>query len=234
MGDTRNTDDLDLEACLAPGEFVDSDAPEVIDFTQKATEGAETLREKAIALYYAVRDGIRYDPYVAIANPKSYKASDCIRAGRAFCIGKASVLAACARVAGIPSRVSYADVRNHLSTPRLLEIMGGSDEFVHHGFTELYLDGRWVKVTPTFNRELCEKFGVVSLDFDGEQDALLHPYDKQGRRHMEYMNYAGSYPDVPADMLVKVMIDHYGQDVCDNLARAGGDFGGEAEAEATN
>lgn len=226
------TEDVSMDAYLASGEFVDSQSQEVVAFTEKAIEGAQSPKDKAIALYYAVRDEIRYDPYVAIADKKNYKASNCIRDGRGFCIAKAAVLAACARAAGIPSRVAYADVRNHLSTPRLRKIMGGSDIFANHGYTELFLDGRWIKVTPTFNLELCEKFEVFALDFDGVNDALLHPYDKKGRRHMEYTDYAGSFQDVPADMLTKAMLDNYGAEVCENLARLGGDFEREAEADA--
>lgn len=220
--------DPELAEFLEPGEFVDSDHPDVIAFAKRATADAVTAKETAVALYFAVRDWIRYDPYVAIADPDRYKASKCVQAGRAFCIGKASLLAACARAVGIPARVAYADVRNHLCTPRLREIMGGSDMFKNHGFTELYIEGKWVKVTPTFNLELCEKFGVVALDFDGETDALLHPFDTQGRRHMEYVAYRGKYADVPAEMLSRAMIDNYGEDVCDNLRKAGGDFGAEA------
>lgn len=228
----RPDDELNTAAYLQSAEFVDSASPEVVAFTEEATRDAHTPREKAVALYYAVRDNIRYDPYVAISEPDSYRASSCVKKGRAFCIGKAALLAACARAAGIPSRVAYADVRNHLSTPRLKEIMGGSDVFLNHGFTELYLDGNWIKVTPTFNVELCEKFGVVALDFDGEADALLHPYDRQGRLHMEYIAYNGSYADVPAQMLSDAMIDNYGADVCENLRKAGGDFGAEAAQDA--
>ncbi len=225
-------DDESIEACLRPAEYIDSESPEVLAFTAEVTKDAHTPREKAVALYYAVRDNIRYDPYVAIADLESYRASTCARNGRGFCIAKASLLAACARAAGIPSRVAYADVRNHLSTPRLREIMGGSDVFMNHGYTELFLDGGWVKVTPTFNLELCEKFGVVALEFDGENDALLHPYDRQGRMHMEYMAYKGSYADVPAQMLSDAMLENYGAEVCENLRKAGGDFGAEAMRDA--
>lgn len=219
--------DESLEIFLEPADYIDSDHPEVIAFTQDATKHAHGPRGKAVALYFAVRDRIRYDPYVAIADPESYRASTCLKAGRGFCIAKASLLAACARSAGIPSRVAYADVRNHLCTPRLRDLMG-TDMFKNHGYTELWLDGRWVKVTPTFNVELCEKFGVVPLDFDGRNDALLHPFDKEGRRHMEYTAYTGSYADVPAEMLGKAMIENYGPEVCEDLKRRGGDFAAEA------
>ena len=176
----------DMAAYLAPGSYVDSDDPEIVAFAERATANAESARDKAVALYFAVRDEIRYDPYVAIADPDIYRASTCLKAGRGFCIAKAALLAAVARAVGIPARVAYSDVRNHLCTPRLRELMG-TDVFTHHGYTELYLNGQWVQVTPTFNVELCEKFGVVALDFDGENHALMHPFDRDGRRHMEYL-----------------------------------------------
>lgn len=224
--------DLSGETYLEPAEFIDSNDPDIIAFAQDVTRDAETPAEKAVALYYAVRDRVRYDPYVAIADPESYRASTCLKTGRGFCIAKAGLLAACARVVGIPARVAYADVRNHLCTPRLREVMG-TDVFKNHGYTELQLDGRWIKVTPTFNVELCEKFGVLALDFDGRNDALLHPFDKGGRRHMEYTAYSGSFVDVPADMLSQAMLDIYGADACEELRRMGGDFAAEAAQDGS-
>jgi len=224
-GETPNSDDL--AAYLAPASYVDSDDPEIVAFARRVTANAETTRDKAVALYFAVRDEIRYDPYVAIADPDIYRASTCLKAGRGFCIAKAALLAAAARVVAIPARVAYSDVRNHLCTPRLRELMG-TDVFTHHGYTELYFDGRWLKVTPTFNVALCATFGVVALDFDGENHALMHPFDRDGRRHMEYMENRGSYADVPADVLRNVMLQTYGADACAALAAGAGDFAAEA------
>ena len=217
----------ELAEYLAPGCYVDSDNRDVIAFARDATRDAATARDKAVALYFAVRDEIRYDPYVAIADPEAYRASTCLKAGRGFCIAKAALLAAAARTVGVPARVAYSDVRNHLCTPRLRALMG-TDVFTHHGFTELHLDGRWVKVTPTFNVELCDKFGVLALDFDGENDALMHPLDRDGRRHMEYLDRRGAYADVPAEMLRDAMLETYGAEACAALAAGAGDFAAEA------
>lgn len=186
---------------LAPGTYVDSDDPDVRAFAAKHAAGASDPVEKARRLYTAVRDEILYDPYVNYASPDVYRASACLRAGRGFCIGKAALLAAAARALGIPSRVGFADVRNHLATPRLLDLVGG-DVFTWHGYTALYLDGRWVKATPTFNLWLCQRFGVRTLDFDGKNDALFHPFDSNGRRHMEYLRYHGEFADVPAERIM--------------------------------
>ena len=188
-------------ACLEPAEFVDSAAPNIVAFARQACEGATDPISKAVRLYYAVRDGIVYTPYVDFTTQETFRASACLARGSGFCVGKASLLAAAARASGIPARVGFADVRNHLTTPRLRRLMG-TDLFYYHGYTELYLDGRWVKATPAFDRGLCDKFGVRPLEFDGREDSLFHPHDVSGRRHMEYVRDRGAFTDVPvADIL---------------------------------
>jgi hypothetical protein len=99
-------------------------------------------------------------------------------------------------------------VRNHLSTPRLLELMG-TDVFRWHGYAVLYLDGRWLKASPAFNAELCARFGVAPLDFDGTADALLHAYDGRGERYMEYLDDHGDFDDLPFQQLADAMQTHY-------------------------
>jgi transglutaminase-like putative cysteine protease len=182
--------------------FVEADHPAVVAFAEEATAGASSERDKAVALYYAVRDGIRYDPYSMSEDPETYRSSAVLKSGSAYCIPKAVLLCGAARAAGIPARLGFADVRNHLSTPKLQERMGGSDLFIWHGYTELLLDARWVKVTPAFNIELCDRFGVLPLDFDGEHDALFHPFTADGRAHMEYVRYRGTYDELPFEEIM--------------------------------
>ena len=190
-----------LEAWLRPGTFVDSNDPDVRAFAQEATAGAGDAVSRAVRLYYAVRDGVLYDPYYVGEAGSFFRASDCLRARRGFCIPKAALLAAVGRAVGVPTRVGYADVRNHLSTKKLIDLVGG-DVFYWHGFTELHLEGRWVKATPAFNLSLCERFGVRPLEFDGRHDSLFHEFDRDGRRHMEYLREHGSYADVPYDTIL--------------------------------
>jgi transglutaminase-like putative cysteine protease len=182
---------------LAPTAFVDSDAPGVIAFAREVCGGQTDAGAKAVRLYYAVRDRIAYTPYGDFLSPETYRASACLARGAGFCVAKAALLAATARAAGIPARVGFADVRNHLSTPRLRALMGG-DVFYYHGYAEVYLGGGWLKATPAFDRGLCERFGVQPLEFDGQADSLFHPYDRNGRRHMEYLRDRGAQADVPA------------------------------------
>ncbi|MGH8864284.1 MAG: transglutaminase-like domain-containing protein [Burkholderiales bacterium] len=214
---------------LASGTFVDSDNGKVRHFARDAIGQASEPVEQIKRIYYRVRDDFRYDPYIDYADPKSYRASTCIDEGRGFCIPKAALMAASARTLGIPARVGYADVRNHLTTERLLQHLG-SNVFIFHGYAELWVEGRWVKATPCFNLSLCERFGVAPLDFDGRNDAMLHPYDTRRRMHMEYLRQRGVYDDVPFDEIVAEMRATYPVIFKGERARLDGDFAAEAAA----
>ncbi len=197
-----------LDRDLAPTAFIESDAPSVIAFAEAAVGDADDDLERARRLFRAVRDEIRYDPYSANILPETYRATVVVQRGRAFCAPKAVLMAAAARALGISARVGFADVRNHLATEKLLALMR-TDVFYFHGYTALLLDGRWVKATPTFDRELCARFGVAPLEFDGREDALLHPFDGEGRQHMEYIRDHGSFDDLPLDRLIAVWREGY-------------------------
>jgi transglutaminase-like putative cysteine protease len=196
-----------MKEFLSPGSFIDSDHPAVIAFAREHAKG-KTHLERAVSLYYATRDRIRYNPFLDFSQDKAFRASQCILSGEGFCIGKAALLAACARAEGIPARVGFADVKNHLTTPALRERMG-SDLFVYHGYTELLLEGRWVKATPAFNVELCRRFKVKPLEFDGREDSIFHPYDEDDRRHMEYLRERGSHADVPVAEIMQAFREAY-------------------------
>ncbi len=186
---------------LASTEFMDCTAEAVRRFAEVSVGSASSAAEKAVRLYYAVRDGIRYDPYSIRASREIFVASHVLAAQGAFCIPKANLLAAAARAVGIPAAIGLADVRNHLTTRKLREVMG-TDLFIHHGYTVLQLGGRWVKCTPAFNIELCRKFDVLPLEFDGKNDSLMHPYDAKRQRHMEYLEDHGIFADFPYDRVI--------------------------------
>jgi transglutaminase-like putative cysteine protease len=191
-----------------PAEYIDSDHPAVQQFAEAAVRADASVREKASVLYKTVRDGIRYNPYVSMRVAETFRASSVLAAGQGYCVGKAALYAAVCRVHGIPARVGFADVKNHLTTDKLRASMG-TDIFTWHGFTEVYVDGAWRKATPTFNDTLCAKVGVAPLDFDGHTDALLHPFDGAGRAYMQYVNDRGTYHDVPAKFLMREMARDY-------------------------
>lgn len=183
--------------------FLDYDHPVVASFVAQAlgdNTGTSDI-DKAVALYYAVRDGIRYDVYDADLSRTGLTASAIISRGRGFCVHKSIVYAAAVRSVGIPSRIVYGDVRNHLASPRLRELVGG-DVFRFHSLASVRLEGRWVKATPVFNKLLCRLYGMTPLEFDGRSDSLYHPFDAEGRRHMEFLKFHGDFDDVPYDLVV--------------------------------
>lgn len=228
----RSEDAGDLAPYLRPTDYIDSDHPDVVAFAKKAIGDAEDDIEKAIRLYYAIRDGIRYDPYGVIFTKQGFTASDCLHRGVGFCVLKAALLAATSRAVGIPARLGFADVRNHLTTERLTELMG-TDVFFYHGYAELYLDGKWVKATPAFNIELCEKFHVLPLEFDGRTDSIFHPFDADGRQHMEYVADRGQFADMPFEEIRDCFAEHYPSLWVyeKDGGSPGGDFAAEAAAE---
>jgi transglutaminase-like putative cysteine protease len=193
---------------LAPGEYIDSDHAEIVAYAHSVVVGSASNNEKARALFVAVRDDIRYQPYVDLRDPANYRASGVLAAGQGFCIGKAALYVAVCRVHGLPARIGFSDVANHLATEKLRQSME-TDLFYWHGYAEVSLGSRWRKASPTFNKGLCEKFGVAPLEFDGRDDALLHAFDSAGREFMSYRKNHGWFVDVPGKFLIAEMERRY-------------------------
>jgi transglutaminase-like putative cysteine protease len=215
------------DSYLSPGRFVDSDAPDIVAFAQRASAGAGDEIERAVRINRAVRDEITYDPYVDYMDIQVYRASSVLAAGRGYCVGKAAVLAACARSVGIPARLGFADVRNHLSSPKLYEVFK-TDVFRWHAYVDLHVGGKWVKATPAFDARLCAKLNLAPLDFDGRSDSLFQPFDPAGRRHMEYLADHGTFADVPVETLLEQLRLYY--PALYDGAKLSGDFASEAVA----
>ncbi|MEM7542883.1 MAG: transglutaminase family protein [Pseudomonadota bacterium] len=216
-----------MQAELQETQFLNFSEPSVAAFTDRNSDAAATPRERAVSLYFAVRDQIRYDPYIIDLSVEGLRASTVLATQRGWCVSKAVLLGAACRAAGIPARLGYADVKNHLSTERMRREMG-TDEFYWHGYTDILLDGRWVKATPAFNIELCEKFRIKPLDFDGTEDSIYHPFDLDGREHMEYLAYRGDFDDVPLAAIQKTFKDRYPAVMAGNDE---GDFDADVERE---
>ena len=88
----------------------------------------------------------------------------------------------------------------------------GSDLFVYHGFTEFHLEGKWVRATPAFNKELCHRHKVIPLDFNGREDSLFQAYNLEQKKFMEYVAYHGSYADIPIDRILRAWKETYGEE----------------------
>lgn len=225
-------------AWLTPTWFLDSDSREVEQYARTAVRDLTDPTEQAIALFHAVRDGIRYDPYGIDYDPHAFRASTIASAASGWCVTKSILLCAASRSVGIPARLGFADVRNHLTSEKLMARMG-TDLFAWHGYAELLLPEagdpgrarRWFKLSTAFNVELCERFGVRVLEFDGTRDALMHPFDVAGNRHMEYVRQRGSYVDLPLAEMVADFRTVYGTAFGDaGDGRSAGEAGDDAFA----
>lgn len=193
---------------LKPTEFLDSDESTVREFALTNTVDATSDTEKAVRLYYAVRDGFQYDPYLLDLSRKGLKASTLLTRKRGYCVEKAILLAASARSVGIPSRLSFYIVRNHIATDRLEKILD-KDYLVFHGAAEMLLEGEWRKATPAFNKKLCDFLGVEPLEFDGTRDSIFQEFDKSGNVFMEYLHDYGPFSDLPYELYMEELNKHY-------------------------
>ncbi len=187
---------------LGPTEFLDCDHPTVRQFAERAAGDAVNPVDRAVRLYYAVRDSIHYEVYGRDLSRTGMKASSVIDAGTGFCIHKSVAYAAAGRALGVPTRLVLTDVRNHLASDRLQQLVGG-DVFRFHALVSVHLEGRWVRATPVFNRTLCRLYQIKPLDFDGRADSVYHPYDEDGRRHMEFLHEHGEFGDFPYQMVIE-------------------------------
>ncbi len=199
---------IERDEFLSPTPFIDADTPAVAAWAREHAAGATDPRDAAVKLYYAARDGFRYDPYRVDLSVAGLRASATLANGYGWCVSKAVLLAAGCRALAIPARLGFADVRNHLSTARMRAQMK-TDLFAWHGYTSILLDGRWVKATPAFNAQLCQKFRLRPLEFDGREDSILHPFDLAGNRHMEYVADRGEHADIPIDAMRKTFAVMY-------------------------
>lgn len=193
---------------LKPTEFLDSDEPEVREFAQRNSDKNKTATENAVSLYYAVRDGFTYNPYTLDLRRTGLRASNLVVRKSGYCIEKAILLAASARAVGVPSRLSFYNVKNHIATERIEKILG-TNVLVFHGAAELFLNGKWLKTTPAFNKRLCEKLNVAPLEFDGTSDSIFQQFDESGAVFMDYLHEYGDFADFPYELAMSEMRRNY-------------------------
>ena len=198
-----------MEMYLKATARIDSDHLSIKEKAQNLIRGKREVADKAKSLFYWVRDEIKYNPFSALEFSENFRASKTLERGQGFCIEKAAVLAAFARAVGIPARLHFADIRNHLVSGRLLKMMG-SNLFGYHGYTELYIDGKWVKATPAFDLAMCHKNRIIPVEFDGQNDAILNTHNLDGKLHIEYMKDRGDREDVPVDEILAAWEKIYG------------------------
>jgi len=200
----------DFSIYLQPTEFFDFNKKLVSRKAFEITKDLKTDKEKAITLFYWVRDDIKYNAFSYYPKVKAnLKASVTMRRKYGFCMSKSTLLSTLARAIGIPARIHMVDIINHKISQRLVELMG-TKAFHCHAYSELYLNGKWVKAAPIFDKKTCFKGGFFPMvEFDGENDALFAPYDTEGNMFVEYIGDWGTYADVPLKKIDQIFTEKY-------------------------
>ena len=86
----------------------------------------------------------------------------------------------------------------------------GTNVMHYHGYSELYLDGKWVKLTPSFDQDTAIRGGFLPMcEFDGENDAVFPPYDGEGNKFGEYVKDRDVHADLPLDEIDQVFKEKY-------------------------
>ena len=196
----------ELAQYLACDTYFNFEHPLIAELAQKIK--ANTDKGKAVEIYYLVRDSFPYNPYSFVEGTDTFAAQFCVQSKQGYCIPKAALMVALCRKFGIPAKIGFADVTNHLSSPKLLALLR-TDVFTMHGYVAVYLNGKWIKATPTFNKQLCKRMGTKTLEFDGEQDSLFQEFTEQGEKHMEYLQDWGTFGQMPTDLILQNFNKHY-------------------------
>ena len=202
---------LQIERYLKPTALIDSDNTYIQEKAKALTAEHEDVIQHARSLFYFVRDSIKYNMYVPISRSEHFRASNILAQGEGYCVQKAILLVALGRAAGIPSGLGFATLRNNILSNKAMRRLG-TNILNFHGYARLYLNGRWFKATPTFDLGMCESYGIIPVEFDGENDAVFHSHNKEGELHIEYLkDLKRNYRDVPLETIWKKMIQTYGK-----------------------
>jgi transglutaminase-like putative cysteine protease len=194
---------------IQPSPVVDCDHPAIKAKCEELTRSKNNPIDKAVALFYFVRDAIPYNLFVKRDTADDFKASSTLARGQGYCVQKAVLLAALARAAGIPAGFGFARIQNHL-LPEKAVLKLGTNILPFHGYTELYLDGKWVRATAAWDTSLSDRPNSYRVEFDGKSDALLPHYNKDGKLHVEYLADLGHFCEVPLDTLWQTLKATYG------------------------
>lgn len=196
----ENVHENDLEKYLRPTFTIDSDHKTIIETARNLTKGCSGQEEKAVKLFYFVRDAIPYNLYMISLFIEDFKASRILEWKEGYCVQKAVLLTALARAANIPSRLVFAMIRNHKVPAHIFKKLG-NNLFYRHGYNQFYLNGKWVTAAATFDKGSCRKNGLPTVEFDGNKDATLPKTDLQGRPYIEYVEKFPHVEDLPFDWI---------------------------------
>jgi transglutaminase-like putative cysteine protease len=200
----------DFKEYLEPTYFFDFDHKPVYNKAIELTKELKTEKEKAIALFYWVRDEIKYNMSTYIPSVKAnFRASVTLRRKNGFCVSKSILLSSFARAIGIPARIHLCDLINHKVSQKVIDFMG-TNVMYYHGYSEFYLNNKWIKLTPSFDKKTAIKGNFLPMvEFNGENDAVFPSYDNEGNRFGEYLEDRGVYAELPLDEIEQLFKEKY-------------------------
>lgn len=201
-----------FEKYLQATDFFDYDKSRVKDKAFEITENIDDISERVRALFYWVRDEIKYNMMSYVPDIKAnFKASVTLRRGYGFCVSKAILLSTFARAIKIPARIHLADIINHKISQKVIDFMG-TNIMYYHGYSEIYLDHKWIKLAPVFDKKTAEKAGFLPLvDFNENNDAMFNKYDNEGNLFVEYVKDHGVYSYLPLEEIKEAFREKYGE-----------------------
>ncbi len=200
-----------MENYLKPTYFIDYNQPLIKEKVAFLIKDSKTNIEKAIKLFYFVRDSIKYNPYSPWEKEEYYKSSEILKRGYGYCIQKAVLLCSMLRCADIPCKLIFVDIKNYKAPEKLTKLFGNTYHF--HGYCGVFLNNKWIAAAPTFNIEMCEKFGYKPTEFNGKDDALLHKYNQNNELTFEYVNFRGEFDDLPFNTIMAGFKKELGEEV---------------------
>ena len=188
--------------------FFDYESDEIQSLIAEFKTDLLSDKEKTKSLYLKVRDSWRYDPYNLSFSKENFKASKIALKPKGHCVEKSIILIACLRGLGIPARLHLGKVKNHIGVERLTEKFG-TNELTPHGMVNVYLNNKWLKLSPAFNKSMCKMCNVSPLEFDGENSSFLQKFNTKGTLFMEYLDDYGYFEDVPLEFMISNAKEHY-------------------------
>ena len=115
------------------------------------------------------------------------------------------------RILKIPAKLYFADIKNYKAPKKLTDIMG--NHFIFHCYCGVLIDDQWLKLAPTFNREMFTKIRVTANDFDGFNDAILPATNLDGEIFVVYIKDRGENYDIPYREIIEAFHHHYDEEV---------------------
>lgn len=174
----NQTNETTLEEFLRPTRSCDFTKAIVTNKAREITETTKDAQEKALKIFYWVRDQIKF----GISNI-DVRASTTLKKGYGECGNKTTLHMALLRAVGIPSRMhsvlAKRDVLQGLIPNFVYKKMV---PLVSHFWCECYLDGTWISCESMLDKPLYEnllktekirKDQIPTIDWDGKTDLIL-------------------------------------------------------------